>query len=85
MRSCGAQVGFQLAKALQHKSLLPFSVKKVIVAKVKLCASADGDHTLGLHIRAVSVSITPAVKKCKAFFQKYMQEIPAGFLILICD
>ena len=31
-------------KILQHKSLLLFCGKKVIVAKVKLCNSVHGDH-----------------------------------------
>jgi hypothetical protein len=31
-------------KQLQHKSLLPFASKKVIVAKEELCSNVLGDH-----------------------------------------
>jgi hypothetical protein len=54
---------FALYKDLQHKSLLPFVVKKVIVAKIKLCG-IDSDHIWPPS--TVAADILPrAVEKCK--------------------
>jgi hypothetical protein len=36
--------------SLQHKSLLPFLSKKVIVGKEKLCGRVEVDHIKGLQI-----------------------------------
>ena len=46
MRSCAAfkKRLYAPEKELQHKSLLLFAVKKVIVAKVKLCGNRLNDH-----------------------------------------
>jgi hypothetical protein len=63
-----------LHKSLQHKSLLPF-VKKVIVAKVKLCSKAVSDHRKKPSNTQAADIIPPVVEYCKRKMKHFAKNI----------
>jgi hypothetical protein len=69
MRSCAAnQYIFDASvKEVQHKPLLLFVAKKVIVAKIKLCGNGCNDHIGPPCTVAVDI-ITPWATYCKRKF-----------------
>ena len=54
---------------MQHKSLLLFIGKKVIVAKVKLCCEGDGNHDDSSDCSVAVKIIAWGLYKCKVFFR----------------
>ena len=70
-----------LQKPLQHKSLLLFDHKKVIVAKKELCGM-DADHGGSSGSVAVDI-IPPAVDECKHKIKYNMKKTAAFAAVLV--